>query len=114
MKKLIIAALLAVSITGFAQEGKKKPTYAEKTLEKMITELSLTPDQQMKVKPMLEAKGVLKNDDKENPDHVEDNKIKSKEIDKEISNLLTKEQKIIKKELKEKENAAKAAAGTVN
>ncbi|WPR72826.1 hypothetical protein SLW70_06780 [Flavobacterium sp. NG2] len=110
MKKLIIAALLAVSLTGFAQDGKKKQSYAEKTLEKMATELTLTPDQQAKIKPMLEAKGELKKDDKENPDHVEDNKVKSKEIDKEISNLLTKEQRQLKKELKEKENAAKAAA----
>ena len=75
MKKLIIAAILAVSLTGFAQEGKKKPSYTEKAIEKMTMDLSLTADQQAKLKPLYEAKGELKKDDKANPDHVEDNKL---------------------------------------
>lgn len=111
MKKLFIAALLVASLTGFAQDGKKKPSYAEKTLDKMTTELSLTAEQQEQLKPILEEKGALKKDDKENPDHVEENKVKIKEIEKRISAVLTKEQKQLKKELKEKEKAAKEAAG---
>ena len=110
MKKLIIAAILAVSLTGFAQEGKKKPSYAEKAIEKMTMDLSLTADQQAKLKPLYEAKGELKKDDKANPDHVEDNKLKNKEIDKEVNSILTKEQKDLRKELREKEKAAKEAA----
>jgi len=109
MKKLIIAALLAVSLTGFAQE--KKKSYAEKSLEKMTMELSLTPDQQAKIKPLYEAKGELGADTRKNPDHDEANKLKSKEYDKEINDILTKEQKELRKELREKEKAAKAAAG---
>ena len=106
MKKLFIAALLAASLTGFAQ----KKVGAEKMLDKMTTELSLTADQQKQVKPFFEEQVALKADTKENPEHEEDNKAKSKEIGKKINAVLTAEQKQLAKELKEKEKAAKEAA----
>ncbi len=107
MKKLIIAALLAVSLTGFAQ----KKGGAEKMLEKMTTELSLTADQQSQLKPIFEEQAALQKDSKENPDNAEANKEKGKEIGKRINAILTPEQKQLRKELREKEKAAKEAAG---
>ncbi|AWG20093.1 hypothetical protein FFWV33_00445 [Flavobacterium faecale] len=105
MKKLLIVALLAASLTGFAQ----KKTGADKMLDKMTTELSLTADQQAKLKPLFEEQFALKADTKANADHEEDNKVKNKELGKKIGMILTAEQKDLRKQLQEKEKAAKEA-----
>ena len=70
MKKLILVALLAAGLNGFAQEAGKKGG-ADKMLQKMTTELSLTADQQAALKPIVEEQVALKKDSKENPDHAE-------------------------------------------
>lgn len=106
MKKILIAALLVASLSGFAQ----KKVGAEKMLDKMTTELSLTADQQAKLKPLFEEQVALKADTKANADHAEDNQIKNKELGKKIGMILTPEQKELRKQLQEKEKAAKAAA----
>ena len=98
MKKLIVAALLVASLTGFAQKAKNNS--AEKSLEKMTTELTLTEAQQESLKPLLLEKMEIKNDTKENPDNEEDNKAKLKDLGKKINAVLTPEQKELKKQLK--------------
>ncbi len=100
MRKVIFAALLAASLSGFAQESKKGGS--DKALEKMTTELSLTADQQAKLKPILEGQLELKKDSKTNPDHADANKEKSKEYAKKIKEILTPEQLEIMKANKEK------------
>jgi hypothetical protein len=91
MKKLIFAALLAVSLNGFAQEADKKGG-ADKMLQKMTTQLSLTADQQVSLKPILEEQSALKKDSKENPDHADANKVKARELSKKVKGILTPEQ----------------------
>ena len=91
MKKLILVALLAAGLNGFAQEADKKGG-ADKMLQKMTTELSLTADQQATLKPILEEQAALKKDSKENPDHADANKEKAKELSKKIKGILTPEQ----------------------
>ena len=81
MKKLILVALLAAGLNGFAQEADKKGG-ADKMLLKMTTELSLTADQQAVIKPIIEEQVALKKDSKENPDHADANKVKVKELNK--------------------------------
>ncbi|MCW2118722.1 hypothetical protein [Flavobacterium sp. 7A] len=105
MKKLFIAALLVASLTGFAQ----KKNGAEKMLDKMTTELSLTADQQAQLKPIFEEQAALQKDNKENPDNVDANKDKAKEIGKKINGILTPEQKKLRKEFQEKAKAEKDA-----
>ena len=100
MKKVIFAALLAASLSGFAQESKKGG--ADKMLQKMTTELSLTADQQASLKPILEEQAALKKDSKENPDHAEANKEKGKELSKKVKGILTPEQLEMQKANKEK------------
>jgi len=95
MKKVIFVALLAASLSGFAQESKKGGV--DKMLVKMTTELTLTADQQEKLKPILEEQQALKKDSKENPDNAEANKAKVKDIKKRIQAILTPEQKEIQK-----------------
>ena len=90
MKKIILVALLAASLSGFAQDSKKGG--ADKMLQKMTTELSLTSDQQASLKPILEEQSTLKKDSKENPDHEDANKEKAKELSKKIKGILTPEQ----------------------
>jgi Spy/CpxP family protein refolding chaperone len=90
MKKLIVVALLAASLSGFAQEAKKGGV--DKMLGKMTTELSLTADQQEKIRPILEEQQALKKDSKDNPDHAEANKEKIKETFKKVKEVLTPEQ----------------------
>ena len=96
MKKLIVVALLAISITGFAQEGKKKKGGHEQTtemrLKKMTEELSLTADQQKKLTPVLEEQAANMKAAKENPDNKEENRAKMKESMKKIQAILTPEQ----------------------
>ena len=88
MKKIIFVALfVAASFNGFAQKSKKGGV--TKMLQKMTTELSLTADQQEKLKPILEEQMALKKDSKENPDNAYANKAKLKEITKKIKSILT-------------------------
>ena len=96
MKKGIFAALLAAGLNGFAQEAGKKDG-ADKMLQKMTTELSLTTDQQAAIMPIVEEKMALKKDTKQNPDHAEANKEKGKELNKKIKALLTPAQLEIQK-----------------
>ena len=104
MKKVIFAALLAVSLNGFAQEADKKGG-ADKMLQKMTTELTLTADQQLALKPIVEEQVALKKDSKENPDHAEANKVKVKELNKKIKGMLTPAQLEIQKANMEKAKA---------
>jgi hypothetical protein len=104
MKKVIFAALLAASLSGFAQEAGKKGG-ADKMLQKMTTELTLTADQQVALKPIVEEQVGLKKDSKENPDHAEANKVKIKELNKKIKGMLTPAQLEIQKANMEKTKA---------
>ena len=104
MKKLILVALLAIGLNGFAQEAGKKGG-ADKMMQKMTTELSLTADQQAAIKPIVEEQVALKKDSKENPDHADANKEKVKELSKKIKGMLTPEQLEIQKANMEKAKA---------
>ena len=104
MKKLILVALLATGLNGFAQEADKK-SGADKMLQKMTTELSLTTDQQTLLKPIVEQQSALRKDSKENPDHAENNKVKLKELNKKIKEVLTPAQLEIQKANMEKAKA---------
>ena len=103
MKKLIFAVLLAASLSGFAQDSKKGG--ADKMLQKMTTELTLTVDQQASLKPILEEQSALKKDSKENPDHADANKVKVKELNKKMKEVLTPAQLEIQKANMEKAKA---------
>ena len=96
MKKLIFAVLLTASLNGFAQEAGKKGG-ADKRLQELTTELSLTADQQAAIRPIVEEQVALKKDSKENPDHADANKIKIKELNKKIKEVLTPAQLEIQK-----------------
>lgn len=109
MKKLILAVLLAASLSGFAQDSKKGG--ADKMLQKMTTELSLTADQQASLKPILEEQSALKKDSKENPDHADANKVKVKELNKKIKEVLTPAQLEIQKANMEKAKAEGKTGG---
>ena len=104
MKQVILAALLAVSLNGFAQDANKKGG-ADKMLQKMTTELSLTTDQQALLKPIVDEQSALRKDSKENPDHAENNKVKLKELNKKIKEVLTPAQLEIQKANMEKAKA---------
>ena len=103
MKKIILVALLAASLSGFAQDSKKGG--ADKMLGKMTTELSLTADQQAILKPIVEEQSALRKDSKENPDHADANKVKVKELNKKIKEVLTPAQLEIQKANMEKAKA---------
>jgi len=105
MKKLIFAVLLTASLSGFAQDSKKGG--ADKMLQKMTTELSLTTDQQALLKPILEEQSILRKDSKENPDHADANKVKLKELNKKIKEILTSEQLEIQKAKAEEKKEGK-------
>ncbi|GIZ07540.1 hypothetical protein [Flavobacterium sp. UMI-01] len=95
MKKLLIIALLAIGLTGFAQEAKKKKggeVSTEMRLKKMSDELALTADQQKKIAPVLEEQAALMKAIKENPDSKEENRNKMKETGKKMKEILTPEQ----------------------
>ncbi len=100
MKKLFITGLLAIALSGFAQEGKK--TWSEKKVEKMTTELSLTAEQQKLMLPLFDEQKVLYDDIKANPDNKDADKVKIKEITKKMNAILTPEQKETQKALKAK------------
>ena len=95
MKKVIIVALLAIGLTGFAQEGKKKKGHEHSTemrLKKMTEELTLTAEQQKQMTSIIEEQQALKKANKENLDNKEANKGKMKEIAKKVEGILTPEQ----------------------
>lgn len=95
MKKLIIIALLAIGVTGFAQEGKKKKGHevsTEMRLKKMTEELSLNADQQKKMAGVLEEQAAIKKAIKENPESKEENRGKMKETMKKMKEILSPEQ----------------------
>jgi protein CpxP len=104
MKKLILVALLAAGLNGFSQEADKKGG-ADKMLQKMTTELSLTTDQQALLKPFLEEQSALRKDSKENLDHTDANKLKIKELNKKVKEVLTPAQLEIQKANMEKAKA---------
>ena len=105
MKKLIFAVLLTASLSGFAQDSKKGG--ADKMLQKMTTELSLTTDQQALLKPILEEQSALRKDSKENPDHADANKVKIKELNKKVKEVLTPAQLEIQKAKAEEKKEGK-------
>ncbi|WPR72825.1 hypothetical protein SLW70_06775 [Flavobacterium sp. NG2] len=96
MKKLIVVALLAIGLTGFAQEGKKKKggheVSTEMRVKKMTEELSLNADQQKKVAVLLEEQTAIRKAVKENPENKEENRAKMKENGKKLKEVLTPEQ----------------------
>jgi periplasmic protein CpxP/Spy len=96
MKKLIIVALLALGMTGFAQEAKKKKqgheVSTEVKLKKMTEELSLNADQQKQMAVVLEEQATIAKAVKENPESKEENRGKMKEIGKKVKGILTPEQ----------------------
>lgn len=104
MKRLFCTLLLAASLCGFAQEAKKGSS--EKMLQTMTTELSLTPEQQVLLKPILDEQLVLKNDSKANPANADANKEKGKELSKKVKGILTPEQLEKQKANREKAKAA--------
>lgn len=92
MKKVIIVALLALSVTGFAQEGKKKKGPEQSTemrLKKLTEELTLTADQQKQMASVIEEQAALK---KSNQDNQEANKGKMNELSQKVKGILTPEQ----------------------
>lgn len=99
MKKLFIVALLALGMSGFAQEASASSI---KKVEKMTAELSLTAEQQKLMLPLFEEQKVLYDDIKANPDNKDADKAKIKEIAKKINAILTPEQKETQKALKAK------------
>lgn len=119
MKKLFIAALLAVTITGFAQDRKRSSEQSEKgktehftpeqqnelMLKKMTLELDLSSKQQSEMKSMIAEKTAKKEammkDRKENKTKLTSDErfaMKSKMLDEQIAakakmkNLLSPEQ----------------------
>ncbi len=96
MKKLIVVALLAIGLTGFAQEGKKKKggheVSTEMKVKKMTEELSLNADQQKKMTEVLDEQVAIKKAIKENPDSKEENRGKMKENMKKMKEVLSPEQ----------------------
>lgn len=95
MKKLFIIALLAIGISGFAQQGKKKKGHevtTEMRVKKMTEELSLTADQQKQIMPVLEEQATIMKAIKENPDSKDENRAKMKEAGKKMKAILTPEQ----------------------
>ena len=95
MKKLLIIALVAIGISGYAQDGKKKKGHevtTEMRLKKMTEELSLTADQQKQLTPVLEEQATIIKAIKENPESKDENKAKMRESGKKIKAILTPEQ----------------------
>ncbi|AWG20094.1 hypothetical protein FFWV33_00450 [Flavobacterium faecale] len=95
MKKLFIVALVAIGISGFAQEGKKKKGHevtTEMRVKKMTEELTLTADQQKQILPVLEEQATIQKAMKDNPESKEENRAKMKEAGKKMKTILTPEQ----------------------
>lgn len=100
MKKICIVALLALGLSGFAQETKKN--WSEKKVEKMTTELSLTAEQQKMMLPLFDEQKKLYDDIKANPETKDANRTKIREVGSKINAILTPEQKELQKMLKAK------------
>lgn len=95
MKKLIVVALLAIGLSGFAQEGPKKhgkEMSTEMRLKKMTKELSLNAEQQKQISVILDDQAAIRKAIKENPESKEENKAKMKENMKKMKAVLTPEQ----------------------
>lgn len=115
MKKLIIVAILAIGLTGFAQEGKKGRRPAEETIEmkvkKLTEELTLNADQQNKITSIIQEHVAKRKDNKENSENKEANKGEMKVFTDKIKAVLTPEQfkkwKALKKEHREKKEDKK-------
>lgn len=99
MKRLFIAALLALGLNGFAQEVS---AWSTKKVEKMTTELSLTAEQQKLLLPLFDEQKVQYDDIKANPDNKDADRVKIKEIAKKMNAILTPEQIALQKTLKAK------------
>ncbi len=99
MKKLFIIALLALGLSGFAQEVS---AWSTKKVEKMTSELTLTPEQQKLLLPLFEEQKVLYDDIKANPDTKDANRTKIREVGKKINAVLTPAQLELQKTLKAK------------
>jgi polyhydroxyalkanoate synthesis regulator protein len=100
MKKLCIVALLALGLNGFAQEAKKN--WSENKVEKMTTELSLTPEQQKLMLPLFDEQKKLYDDIKANPDTKDANRTKIREIANKMDAILTPDQVALQKSLRKK------------
>lgn len=99
MKKLFIVALLALGLNGFAQEVS---AWSSKKVEKMATELSLTPEQQKLMLPLFEEQKKYYDDIKANPDIKDANRAKIREVGNKINAILTPEQVALEKSLRKK------------
>lgn len=99
MKKLFIVALLVCGLNGFAQQVS---SWSKKKVDKMTTELSLTEEQQKQLLPLFDEQKKLYDDIKANPDNKEADKVKIKDIIKQMNAILTPEQIKLQKELKSK------------
>ena len=96
MKKLFIVALLALGMSGFAQEQRTK---ANKKMEQMAKDLTLNDEQKTSILVLLKEQEVLENDSKANPSNAKDNKKKRDELGKKINEILTPEQLELKRAL---------------
>lgn len=99
MRKLFIAALLAIGLSSYAQVVS---VWSTKKVEKMTSELSLTTEQQKLMLPLFEEQKVLYDDIKANPDNKDADRAKIREIGKKINAVLTPEQVALQKTLKAK------------
>ena len=95
MKKIIMMALLATSLTGFAQDSENSEV--NKALKKMTIDLTLTVYQQDSILPILEAQMALQKDSNQNPAHIEENIAKVRALSKQLDDILTPEQKEARK-----------------
>ncbi len=95
MKKIIMMAFLATSLTGFAQDSEKKDVNS--ALKKMTIDLTLTVYQQDLVLPILEEQMALQKDSESNPANQEANIAKVRELSKKLDEILTPEQKEARK-----------------
>lgn len=92
---IIMMALLATSVTGFAQDSEKNDV--NKVLKKMTIDLTLTVYQQDLILPILESQMALQKDSNQNPDHIDENIAKVRTLSKQLDEILTIEQKETRK-----------------
>ncbi len=95
MKKVFVIALLAIGLTSFAQEGKKKnrpEQNIEMRINKISQELALNEDQKKQLGALMNDFETFKSDKKEKLDNKKPNKRKLKEFSERMKNILTPEQ----------------------
>jgi Spy/CpxP family protein refolding chaperone len=95
MKKLIVMALLAATSSIIAQDHPKKDgaKFMENKIEKLTQELSLTTEQQEKLKTYFEQRHAMKKDLKSDGEMSKEEKMAiAKETDAEFKSILTPEQ----------------------